>query len=264
MLWGSFEDCWIWHCGRTMGLGRSPSLPNPCSAPLPWMPLLWANHTWGRSHNSPLPTSALALVPGHYSFMLSSISSLMWISSLKICHSPRCSNHIELTHTPSRGLPAPQYPAQLSDLHPLPPPPSQGKWGRVPGQKVLGKQQTLSLFLSCCSGFQYLLCSGRCTYIVSNPHNPPTGGILLMGSSMCTKIQTISQAVSASGFELGSCWHQNPVFPKQASLTFQVEVRHWTLKAGGFFRLGGRERSSTFISKATTSHLSFLWPVTSL
>lgn len=116
--------------------------------------------------------------------------------------------------------------------------------GKSPRTKGTEQTANPSLFFSAVALNLSIYCAlgGVHTYIVSNPHNPGTGRILLVGSSMWAKIQTISQAFSASGFELGSYWHQNPIFPKQASLTFQVEVRHWTLKAGGFFRLEGRER----------------------
>lgn len=137
LLWGSFEDCWIW--GRTIGTGWSPSLPNPRSAPLPWMLLLWANHTWGhtthlcrRQHWLCYPGTTLS-------------SSLQFhplcISSLKIWQAPRCSDQTEHTHTPSRVSASPT--ASCTALKPEASAPTHWKWGRVPRQKVQSNQQSL-------------------------------------------------------------------------------------------------------------------------
>lgn len=100
------------------------------------------------SENSPLPTSTLAVLP----FILSSVSSLMWILSLRIVRVPRYADHSELTHSPSEGVPATQHPAQLSEYRPSPRAPTTLAWEVGKDPRIKGKWATSKPFflLLCC------------------------------------------------------------------------------------------------------------------
>lgn len=97
-------------------------------------------------------------------------------------------------------------PAQLSDFCPLPTaPPPHGQWGRIPEQ---GGQATSEPFPSS-HLLLWISASTVCwvhTYIVSNLHKTLLGWdhpALICGQKF--KDYIISQALSATGFELRSC-----------------------------------------------------------
>lgn len=60
---------------------------------LPWMPLLWPKHTWGDMTHLYQRQHWLCWL-GIYSFILSQIPSLMWISSLEIDQVPTILNEL--------------------------------------------------------------------------------------------------------------------------------------------------------------------------
>lgn len=104
----------------------------------------------------------------------------------------------ELTHTLSRGLPAPQQPAQLSDLHPWP---STRRAGKSPRTKGTGQPANLSPLSSAVALDLSIYCMPSdihtLSLILTKPPGVGTVLLIYMGKGLET---VISQALSASEF----------------------------------------------------------------
>lgn len=206
LLWGSFEDGWIWHPeAEEWGQGWSPSLPNAHSASFPWMLLLWTKHTWGDlTHLYQRQHWLCCLL-----FLFYPLFNFMPYVNFKPWNTPgsHISDHIELIHTPSSGLLALQHPVQLPDLHPSP----TLTWRVEESLRPKGTEQPANpspFFSAVALGFSIYCVPGDVhTSSLILTKFPRVGSALLISVGKSSET-IINQALSASGFELGSCSHQ--------------------------------------------------------
>lgn len=206
------------------------------------MPLLWANRTGVTWLTFTCVSTVFAVWVGLF---YSLISSLLWISNLKYMPGSHmfwpCCAHWH-SHQGSAGPTVPCALRSSQTFAPCPPPPHHGQWGRIPEQ---GGQATSEPFPSS-HLLLWISASTVCwvhTYIVSNLHKTLLGWdhpALICGQKF--KDYIISQALSATGFELRSCWPQNTIFPKQASLTFHMEVRARLSESKRIFQIWRKTR----------------------
>lgn len=96
-----------------------------------------------RWHNSPLPTSALALLPGYHSLSCLQFHPLCEFQALKYARFPHVLAILSSFTLPPRVCRPHSILHSSQTFAPCPLPPLHTKWERVPGQKVLSNQQIL-------------------------------------------------------------------------------------------------------------------------